>query len=100
MGGKARRGLSRQGGGAAPACHPRRGGPRCAAPRCAALQLVEVFGSTRDEWIESDLEGWLAPNRIYPGVAEAVRRLMEEHEVYIVTTKQARPRFFLNTGSR
>jgi phosphoglycolate phosphatase-like HAD superfamily hydrolase len=52
--------------------------------------LVELFGRTRDEWIESDLDGWLAPNRIYPGVPEAMDQLMVEHEVYIVTTKQAR----------
>ena len=55
-----------------------------------AVQLVELFGSTRDGWIESDLDGWLAPNRIYPGVAEVMKRLMEHHHVYIVTTKQAR----------
>lgn len=36
------------------------------------------------------MEGWLAPNRIYPGVADAMRALMAAHEVYIVTTKQAR----------
>lgn len=36
----------------------------------------------------ADLEGWLAPNRIYPGVPEAMRALMQRHEVYIVTTKQ------------
>lgn len=53
-------------------------------------ELVDLFGSTRDEWMAADLEGWLAPNRIYPGVAEAMRVLMQAHEVYIVTTKQAR----------
>lgn len=52
------------------------------------LQLVELFGSTRDEWMAADMEGWLAPNRIYPGVAKAVRALMERDETYIVTTKQ------------
>jgi len=52
--------------------------------------LVELFGRTRDDWIAADLDGWLAPNRIYPGVAEAMDQLMVEHEVYIVTTKQAR----------
>ncbi len=38
----------------------------------------------------ADLDGWLAPNRIYPGVADCMRSLMNDHEVYIVTTKQAR----------
>jgi hypothetical protein len=51
--------------------------------------LVERFGSARDEWIKEDLEGWLAPNRIYDGVADALRRLKEREDVYIVTTKQA-----------
>lgn len=54
----------------------------------ASTQLVELFGSTRDEWMAADMEGWLAPNRIYPGVAEAMQALMQQHEVYIVTTKQ------------
>lgn len=53
-------------------------------------QLVDLFGKTRDSWIQSDLDGWLAPNRIYPGVPEVIDQLMVEHEVYIVTTKQAR----------
>lgn len=53
-------------------------------------QLVELFGSTRDQWMAADLDGWLAPNRIYPGVADAMTALMTYHEVYIVTTKQAR----------
>ncbi|CAG9463179.1 unnamed protein product [Pedinophyceae sp. YPF-701] len=54
--------------------------------------LVELFGSTRDKWIESDLQGWLAPNRFYPGVVEPVKAALAsaEDEVYIVTTKQAR----------
>lgn len=51
--------------------------------------MVDLFGNVRDEWIEADLSGWLAPNRIYPGVADAVRAAMTTHEVYIVTTKQA-----------
>jgi len=52
--------------------------------------LVELFGKTRDDWIARDLDGWLALNRIYAGVPEAMDQLMVEHEVYIVTTKQAR----------
>lgn len=62
--------------------------------------LVELFGSTRDAWMAADLDGWLAPNRIYPGVAEAVRALMAAHEVFIVTTKQARPGWGACSASR
>ena len=25
-----------------------------------AMQMVELFGKVRDEWIEQDLAGWLA----------------------------------------
>lgn len=53
-------------------------------------QLVTLFGSTRDEWMAADLDGWLAPNRIYPGIEDVIKNLMSEQEVYIVTTKQAR----------
>ena len=52
------------------------------------VQLVERFGSARDDWIKEDLAGWLASNRIYDGVADALRRLKEREDVYIVTTKQ------------
>jgi phosphoglycolate phosphatase-like HAD superfamily hydrolase len=51
--------------------------------------LVKLFGDVRDEWIAADLDGWLAPNRIYEGVAEPIRVAMGKDEVYIVTTKQA-----------
>lgn len=54
------------------------------------MQLVNRFGSARDVWIEADLPGWLAPNRIYSGVADALRSLKEREDVYIVTTKQVR----------
>lgn len=54
------------------------------------MQMVELFGKVRDEWIEQDLAGWLAPNRVYDGVAEPIRAAMASDEVYIVTTKQVR----------
>jgi hypothetical protein len=64
--------------------------PACPMAPCLPRlpQLVHLFGGARDEWMAADMEGWLAPNRIYPGVADAVRALMQQHEVYIVTTKQ------------
>ncbi len=57
-------------------------------PHRARLQLVERFGAARDEWIKEDLNSWLAPNRIYDGVADALRSLKAREDVYIVTTKQ------------
>ena len=55
------------------------------------LQLVELFGTTRDEWIAHDLEGWLNANEIYEGLAEIVQHLRQQHDTYIVTTKQVYP---------
>ena len=51
-------------------------------------QLVERFGTARDTWIAADLNSWLAPNRIYSGVADVLRNLKQREDVYIVTTKQ------------
>jgi hypothetical protein len=58
--------------------------------RLLLLQLVNLFGSVRDKWISDDLQGWLAPNKIYPGVADALTGSLNsgDTEVYIVTTKQ------------
>eukprot|EP00967_Tisochrysis_lutea_P046741 scaffold56853_cov16-Tisochrysis_lutea.AAC.1 len=53
-----------------------------------SLQLVELFGGVRDDWITSDLPSWLGANRIYQGVADPVREALAQQEVYIVTTKQ------------
>jgi len=55
-------------------------------------ELVELFGSTRDAWMLEDPQGWLAPNALYPGVADALRAALADPaaQVYIVTTKQAR----------
>lgn len=55
------------------------------------MQLVQLFGRVRDEWIASDLDGWLAPNAIYEGVAPALQAALHSStdELYIVTTKQA-----------
>jgi hypothetical protein len=55
---------------------------------------VHLFGTVRDEWIAEDLDGWLRANAIYPGVADAVREAMEDNELYIVTTKQARSSYY------
>jgi hypothetical protein len=55
-------------------------------------EMVELFGTTRDEWMAADLDDWLAPNRIYDGIADSLKAAMasESAEVFIVTTKQVR----------
>ena len=42
--------------------------------------------------MQADLAGWLAPNRLYPGIADALRVALADagSDVSIVTTKQAR----------
>ena len=54
--------------------------------------MVSGYGTIRDEWMEADLDGWLAPNLLYPGVAEACIAAENSSacDVFIVTTKQAR----------
>ncbi|CAN0392305.1 unnamed protein product [Pylaiella littoralis] len=51
-------------------------------------ELVDAFGSARDEWIETDFQGWLGANTFYEGVSEAISAC--QGEVYVVTTKQTR----------
>jgi hypothetical protein len=53
--------------------------------------MVAGYGRVRDDWMAADLDGWLAPNLIYPGVAEACIAAEESAtcDVFIVTTKQA-----------
>ncbi|KFM28808.1 hypothetical protein F751_6329 [Auxenochlorella protothecoides] len=55
-----------------------------------ARGLLAAFGGMRDQMMQEDLAAWIDMNDIYPGVAESVRRLVADHEAYIVTTKQAR----------
>lgn len=52
--------------------------------------MVELFGSTRDQWMKEDLKSWLAPNRIYEGLPEALSAVLSRAEVFIVTTKQVK----------
>lgn len=54
-----------------------------------ALQLVELFGGVRDDWMKADIQGWLSMNRFYPEAAELLRHAIDKHQTYIVTTKQA-----------
>ncbi|GMN44948.1 hypothetical protein TIFTF001_014138 [Ficus carica] len=51
-------------------------------------ELIDLFGKVRDEWMEEDLVSWIGANRLYPGVADALK--FASSSVYIVTTKQSR----------
>ena len=61
-------------------------------PCSSAIQLVELFGSTRDAWMTDDLGDWLAANEIYQGVPAIVQHLRSQGPFYIVTTKQVESR--------
>ena len=41
-------------------------------------QLVQVFGGVRDEWMQTDLDGWLKSSGFYEGVASAVQSASEK----------------------
>jgi phosphoglycolate phosphatase-like HAD superfamily hydrolase len=45
----------------------------------------------RDEWIASDLDGWLSRHRFYPGVIEKLEAAISSlTKLYVVTTKEGR----------
>ncbi|KAF8028517.1 hypothetical protein BT93_E1211 [Corymbia citriodora subsp. variegata] len=50
--------------------------------------LVDLFGKVRDEWMDKDLGTWIAANRFYPGVPDALQ--LASSSIFIVTTKQSR----------
>ncbi|NQY27739.1 MAG: HAD family hydrolase [Piscirickettsiaceae bacterium] len=52
-------------------------------------QLKQLFGETRDHWINDDLDDWIAMNPLFDGVADKLRQIDPEQCV-IITTKQER----------
>ncbi|MDJ0617752.1 MAG: HAD family hydrolase [Calothrix sp. MO_192.B10] len=45
----------------------------------------------RDEWIGTDLDGWLDLHQFYPGVVDKIQTAIANHiKVYIITTKEGR----------
>lgn len=54
-------------------------------------EMVDLFGSTRDQWIKTDPAGWLARHRFYPGIVALLARLTAaSRPVAILSTKQER----------
>ena len=55
-------------------------------------QLARVVDGVRDDWIQSNLEGWLAIQEFYPGTVEQLERWLAdpELEIFIVSTKEGR----------
>ena len=51
--------------------------------------LKQLFGQTRDQWIEHARDEWIAMNPLFEGIAEKLQNLNGQ-TWYIVTTKQER----------
>jgi phosphoglycolate phosphatase-like HAD superfamily hydrolase len=62
-----------------------------AADKLEAKAVSSKLDHLRDEWIQTDLNGWLSLHRFYPGVIERLKiTLKSEIQLYIVTTKEGR----------
>ncbi len=56
-----------------------------------AKEIAAKLDNQRDEWISTDLDGWLSLHRFYPGVVEKIKLTLDGGvKLYIVTTKEGR----------
>ncbi|MDZ8024935.1 MAG: HAD family hydrolase [Nostoc sp. SerVER01] len=56
-----------------------------------AREIGAKLDNLRDEWIATDLDGWLSLHRFYPGVVEKIKLTVADGvKLYIVTTKEGR----------
>lgn len=51
--------------------------------------LKKQFGGYRDNWIESDLSGWIKMNPLYTGITKLLQQIPLP-QLFIITTKQER----------
>lgn len=57
----------------------------------SAADVGKRLDRVRDEWISTDLNGWLSLHRFYPGVVERLRSLIDSPvQPIIITTKEGR----------
>ncbi len=66
-----------------------------------AREIAAKLDNQRDEWITTDLDGWLSLEHIFPGVVEKIKLTLDSGvKLYIVTTKQGRfvQQLFLQEG--
>ncbi|MBK1990532.1 HAD family hydrolase [Sphaerospermopsis aphanizomenoides BCCUSP55] len=62
-----------------------------AASNLDAKEIALKLDTIRDEWISTDLDGWLSMHKFYPGVIERLKITLTSHvNLYIVTTKEGR----------
>jgi phosphoglycolate phosphatase-like HAD superfamily hydrolase len=56
-----------------------------------AKEVAAKLDQLRDEWIATDLNGWLNLHKFYPGVIERIKMTLASGvAIYIVTTKEGR----------
>jgi phosphoglycolate phosphatase-like HAD superfamily hydrolase len=62
-----------------------------AADNLDAKAVAKKLDGLRDEWIATDLNGWLSLHKFYPGVIERLKMtLVNGVQLFIVTTKEGR----------
>jgi len=56
-----------------------------------AAELGAAVDGTRDQWISTDIQSWLALQHFYPGVCDRLTQILNQNlPVFIVSTKEAR----------
>ncbi len=56
-----------------------------------AASVSAIVDEIRDQWIDTDLKGWLAEHRFYPGVVERLREVLASSiQCVIISTKEGR----------
>ena len=54
-------------------------------------QMMHQLDHTRDQWIETDLSGWLSLHRFYPGMIQRLNQVIHSStDLVIITTKEGR----------
>ena len=54
-------------------------------------QMMQQLDQVRDQWIETDLSGWLSLHRFYPGIIRRLNQIIQSTtELAIITTKEGR----------
>ncbi|MDO8826751.1 MAG: HAD family hydrolase [Methylophaga sp.] len=55
----------------------------------SVANLKKQFGEYRDNWIKTDLPGWIKMNPLYPGVTDFLQKIPLQQR-FVITTKQER----------
>ncbi|PSB02449.1 HAD family hydrolase [Merismopedia glauca] len=56
-----------------------------------SLEIAKQLDGLRDEWIERDVDSWLALHEFYPGIVERLKGLFDSPtKLVIITTKEGR----------